>query len=33
VFFATYFGFDPSTTRRYSDGGIIIRDAEGFSLA
>jgi hypothetical protein len=33
VFFATYFGFDPSTTRRYSHGGIIIRDAEGFSLA
>lgn len=33
VFFATYFGFDPSTARRYSDGVIIIRDAEDFALA
>ena len=33
VFFATYFGFDPSTARRYLESVIIIRDAEGFSLA
>jgi hypothetical protein len=33
VFLATYFGFDPSTARRYSDDVIIIRDAEGFALA
>jgi catechol 2,3-dioxygenase-like lactoylglutathione lyase family enzyme len=33
MFFATYFGFDPSTARRYSDGVIIIRDAEDFALA
>jgi hypothetical protein len=33
VFFATYFGFDPSTARRYPDGVIIIRDAEDFALA
>jgi Glyoxalase/Bleomycin resistance protein/Dioxygenase superfamily len=32
-FFATYFGFDPSTARRYPDGVIIIRDAEDFALA
>lgn len=32
-FFAAYFGFDPSTTRRYPDGVIIIRDAGGFVLA
>jgi len=32
-FFATYFGFDPSTARRYKDGVIIIRDADGFALA
>ena len=32
-YFATYFGFDPSTARRYPDGVIIIRDAEGFVLA
>jgi catechol 2,3-dioxygenase-like lactoylglutathione lyase family enzyme len=32
-FFAAYFGFDPSTARRYADGVMIIRDAEGFALA
>ncbi len=33
MFFATYFGFDPSTARRYPDGVIIIRDTKDFALA
>jgi catechol 2,3-dioxygenase-like lactoylglutathione lyase family enzyme len=32
-FYATYFGFDPATARRYPDGTVIIRDADGFDLA
>jgi catechol 2,3-dioxygenase-like lactoylglutathione lyase family enzyme len=32
-FYATYFGFDPSTARRYPDGVVIIRNADGFALA
>jgi catechol 2,3-dioxygenase-like lactoylglutathione lyase family enzyme len=32
-FYATYFGFDPATGRRYPDGVVIIRDAHGFALA
>lgn len=32
-YYAQYFGFDPSTVRRYPDGDIIVRDEEGFSLA
>jgi catechol 2,3-dioxygenase-like lactoylglutathione lyase family enzyme len=32
-FYATYFGFDPSTATRYPDGTVIVRDAEGFDLA
>jgi catechol 2,3-dioxygenase-like lactoylglutathione lyase family enzyme len=31
--YATYFGFDPSTARRYPDGVVIVRDADGFALA
>ena len=33
AFYATYFGFDPSTARRYPDGVVIIHDADGFALA
>lgn len=33
AFYATYFGFDPSTARRYPDGVVIIRNADGFALA
>jgi catechol 2,3-dioxygenase-like lactoylglutathione lyase family enzyme len=32
-FYATYFGFDPATARRYPDGVIIVHDADGFALA
>jgi catechol 2,3-dioxygenase-like lactoylglutathione lyase family enzyme len=32
-FFTTYFGFDASTARRYEDGVVILRDAEGSALA
>ena len=32
-FYARYFGFDPATARRYPDGVIIVRDADGFALA
>jgi len=32
-FYAAYFGFDPSTARRYDDGTVIVRDAGGFDLA
>lgn len=32
-FYATYFGFDPSTARRYPDGVVIINDTDGFALA
>jgi catechol 2,3-dioxygenase-like lactoylglutathione lyase family enzyme len=33
AFYATYFGFDPSTARRYPDGVVIIRNPDGFALA
>jgi catechol 2,3-dioxygenase-like lactoylglutathione lyase family enzyme len=33
AFYATYFGFDPATARRYPDGTVIVRDADGFDLA
>ena len=33
AFYSTFFGFDPSTARRYPDGVIIVRDADDFSLA
>lgn len=33
AFYATYFGFDPETARRYSDGTVIVRNADGFDLA
>jgi catechol 2,3-dioxygenase-like lactoylglutathione lyase family enzyme len=32
-FYATYFGFDPSTAQRYDDGTVIIRDSSRFDLA
>ena len=32
-FYATYFGFEPSTARRYPDGVVIVHDAHGFALA
>lgn len=32
-FYETYFGFDPATARRYGDGTVIIRNADGFDLA
>jgi catechol 2,3-dioxygenase-like lactoylglutathione lyase family enzyme len=32
-FYARYFGFDPSTARRYPDGVVIVSDAHGFALA
>ncbi len=32
-FYSTYFGFDPATATRYSDGTTIVRDAAGFDLA
>jgi catechol 2,3-dioxygenase-like lactoylglutathione lyase family enzyme len=32
-FYARYFGFDPSTARRYPDGVIIVHDSVGFALA
>jgi catechol 2,3-dioxygenase-like lactoylglutathione lyase family enzyme len=32
-FYATYFGFDPSTARSYPDGTTIVRNADGFDLA
>jgi catechol 2,3-dioxygenase-like lactoylglutathione lyase family enzyme len=33
AFYARYFGFDPSTARRYEDGVVIVHDADGFALA
>lgn len=33
AFYARYFGFDPASARRYPDGVVIVRDADGFSLA
>src|SRR5262245_65880969 len=33
AFYATYFGFDPSSARRYPDGVIIVKNADGFALA
>jgi catechol 2,3-dioxygenase-like lactoylglutathione lyase family enzyme len=32
-FYATYFGFDPSTATRYPDGVVIVHDPAGFALA
>ncbi len=32
-FYARYFGFDPESARGYPDGVIIVRGADGFSLA
>ncbi|MGI5147689.1 VOC family protein [Plantactinospora sp. CA-294935] len=32
-FYHAYFGFDPATARRYPDGTVIVRDADGFDLA
>jgi catechol 2,3-dioxygenase-like lactoylglutathione lyase family enzyme len=32
AFYARYFGFDPTTARRYPDGVVIVRNAEGFAL-
>jgi catechol 2,3-dioxygenase-like lactoylglutathione lyase family enzyme len=32
-FYTTYFGFDPATAQEYSDGTMIVRDAEHFDLA
>lgn len=32
-FYHTYFGFDPATARRFSDGTVIVRNEDGFDLA
>ena len=32
AFYATYLGFDPATARRYPDGTVIVRNADGFDL-
>jgi len=32
-FYATYFGFDLTTTQYYPDGTVIVRNADGFDLA
>lgn len=32
-FYARYFGFDPSTARKYPDGVTIVKDSNGFALA
>jgi catechol 2,3-dioxygenase-like lactoylglutathione lyase family enzyme len=32
-FYATYFGFDAAGARRYPDGTVIVRNAQGFDLA
>ena len=32
-FYAAYFGFDPATAQEYSDGTVIVRNADGFDLA
>jgi catechol 2,3-dioxygenase-like lactoylglutathione lyase family enzyme len=32
-FYATYFGFDTAGARRYPDGTVIVRNAQGFDLA
>jgi hypothetical protein len=32
-FYATYFGFDPTTAQTYPDGTAIVRDADRFDLA
>jgi catechol 2,3-dioxygenase-like lactoylglutathione lyase family enzyme len=32
-FYEKYFGFDPSLARDYTDGTLILRDADGFALA
>jgi catechol 2,3-dioxygenase-like lactoylglutathione lyase family enzyme len=32
-FYTSYFGFDAATAQEYSDGTIIVRNADGFDLA
>lgn len=32
-FYGDYFGFDPTTARRYPDGTTIVRNDDGFDLA
>jgi len=32
-FYAEYFDFDPATAQEYSDGTVIVRNADGFDLA
>jgi catechol 2,3-dioxygenase-like lactoylglutathione lyase family enzyme len=32
-FYDTYFGFEPASARRYPDGTVIFRNADGFDLA
>lgn len=32
-FYATWFGFDPDSARRYPDGTVILRNPDGFDLA
>lgn len=32
-YYATYFGFDPATAQSYSDGTMIVRNADRFDLA
>jgi hypothetical protein len=32
-FYATYFGFDPSSAQSYPDGTVIVRNADRFDLA
>lgn len=32
-FYTDYFGFDPATAQEYSDGTVIVRNADGFDLA
>ena len=32
-FYATYFGFEEAGARRYPDGTVIVRNAQGFDLA
>jgi catechol 2,3-dioxygenase-like lactoylglutathione lyase family enzyme len=33
AFYEAYFGFDPTTAQRHSDGTVIVRNADGFDLA
>jgi catechol 2,3-dioxygenase-like lactoylglutathione lyase family enzyme len=32
-FYESYFAFDPATAQAYSDGTVIVRNAQGFDLA